>query len=278
LQRLSAKSSSKRLCIAGGVGLNCVANSAANESGRFSELFIPFAPNDAGTAIGAALAVHFEANKFRSSGVATPYLGPQFDEGDVLLAIAAAGLVPKRSRCAENDAARMVAEGGIVGWFQGRMEFGPRALGNRSLLADPRRPEMRDILNRKIKHREGFRPFAPSILAEHANHWFNLGPCSASHEYMLFACSAKTECRDRIPAVLHKDGTGRLHLVRRDANPRLHRLLSHFFELTEVPLLLNTSLNDTEPIVCTPAHAIATFQRTGIDALFLGDLYLTAES
>lgn len=171
----------------------------------------------------------------------------------------------------------MIAEGGIVAWFQGRMEFGPRALGNRSLLADPRRQDMREVLNRKVKHREDFRPFAPSVLAQHAEQWFDLGQLSVSHEYMLFACPVKPKCRERIPAVLHRDGTARLHIVRQQANPLFHDLLSHFFALTGVPLVLNTSFNDSEPIICTPAQAIATFRKTQIDALFMGDFFVTRE-
>jgi carbamoyltransferase len=157
------------------------------------------------------------------------------------------------------------------------MEFGPRALGNRSLLADPRRPDTRAILNRMVKHREDFRPFAPSVLAERADEWFEVGPHLASHEYMLFACPTKPGRRERIPAVIHQDGTARVQLVRREANPRFHELISRFFARTGVPLVLNTSFNVSEPIVCTPAHAIATFRKAGIDALFMGDICLTSQ-
>ena len=218
-----------------------------------------------------------EVTKPPPSG-ATPYLGPQFDERKVLAAIKEAGLVPRRSKNAAREAADMIADGNIVGWFQGRMEFGPRALGNRSLLADPRRPDTRPILNRMVKHREDFRPFAPSVLAEHADEWFDVGSHLASHEYMLFACPTKAGRGERIPAVIHKDGTARVQLVRREANPRFHELISHFFARTGVPLVLNTSFNDSEPIVCTPAHAIATFRKAGIDALFMGDICLTSQT
>ena len=193
-------------------------------------------------------------------------------------AVKAAGLTPRRSKNLARDAADMIADGNIVGWFQGRMEFGPRALGNRSLLADPRRPDTRAILNSRVKHREDFRPFAPSVLAEHADEWFDVGAHLASHEYMLFACPTKPGRGERIPAVIHEDGTARVQLVRRASNPRFHELISRFFERTGVPLVLNTSFNDSEPIVCTPAHAIATFRNTGIDALFMGDIYLTSET
>ena len=279
LRRLERSAGGKRLCVAGGVALNCVTNELIRQLGGFSDIFIPSAPHDAGTAIGAALAVHCDERGIRPAPRgATPYLGPQFDERKVLAAVKEAGLVPRRSKDPPRDAADMVADGNIVGWFQGRMEFGPRALGNRSLLADPRRPDTRAILNSRVKHREDFRPFAPSVLAERADEWFEIGPHLASHEYMLFACPTKAECRDRIPAVIHHDGTARVQLVRRSANPRFHELISRFYARTGVPLVLNTSFNDSEPIVCTPAHAIATFRSTGIDALFMGDIYLTSQT
>ena len=279
LRRLERSSGLKRLCLAGGVALNCVTNDVIRRDSAFSDIFIPSAPHDAGTAIGAALAVHCaEVGKRPPPGGATPYLGPQFGERDVLAAVKAAGLTPRRSKNPARDAADMIADGNIVGWFQGRMEFGPRALGNRSLLADPRRPDTRAILNSRVKHHEDFRPFAPSVLAERADEWFEVGPHLASHEYRLFACPTKAGRRERIPAVLHEDGTARVQLVRRASNRRFHELISHFFARTGMPLVLNTSFNDSEPIVRTPAHAIATFRSTGIDALFVGDIYLTSET
>jgi carbamoyltransferase len=279
LRRLERSVGAAPLCIAGGVALNCVTNTVIRQASGFSDVFIPSAPHDAGTAIGAALAVyHSERGSKTAKGAATPYLGPEFTEREVLAAVKAAGLEARKSKDAARDAADMIADGNIVGWFQGRMEFGPRALGNRSLLADPRRSDTRATLNRRVKHREDFRPFAPSVLAERADEWFDVGPPLASHEYMLFACPAKAGYRDRIPAVVHEDGTARVQLVRREANPRFHKLISRFFARTGVPLVLNTSFNDSEPIVCTPAHAIATFRGTGIDALFMGDIYLTAQT
>ena len=209
-------------------------------------------------------------------GNSTPYLGPAFGRREILAAVKAAGLTPRQSKSPARDAAEMIADGKIVAWFQGRMEFGPRALGNRSLLADPRRPDMRNILNKMVKHREDFRPFAPSVMAEHADEWFETGKHSTSHEFMLFACGVKPDRRDRIPAILHQDGSARLQLVSRKSNPRFHELISGFFERTGVPLVINTSFNDSEPIVCTPTDAIVTFRKSGIDALFMGDVYLTA--
>ena len=267
------------LCLAGGVALNCVANEVIKKSGEFANLFIPSAPHDAGTSIGAALIVHCaKQNKPPQRGYSTPYLGPSFNRRDILAAIKSAGLKARRSKSPARDAAKLIADGKIVAWFQGRMEFGPRALGNRSLLADPRRPEMRDILNQKVKHREDFRPFAPSVMAEHADQWFEVGAHSASDEFMLFAPRVKPEQRDRIPAVIHKDGTARVQVVSRALNPRFHELISHFHAQTGVPVVVNTSFNDSEPIVCTPTDAIVTFRKSGIDALFMDDMVLTAES
>jgi carbamoyltransferase len=278
VRRLKRKVPFDKLCFAGGVALNCVTNELIKQAGGFSEIFIPYAPHDAGTAIGAAFAVHCaKAKNQPERGNSTPYLGPEFDRREILAAVKSAGFTPHISKNPARDAAGMLADGKIVAWFQGRMEFGPRALGNRSLLADPRRPDIRNILNQKVKHREDFRPFAPSVLAEHADQWFEVGAHARSHEFMLFACGVKPDRKDRIPAVLHQDGTARLQLVQRDSNPRYHELISCFHELTGVPLVVNTSFNDSEPIVCTPADAIVTFRKSGIDALFMGEVYLTAE-
>jgi carbamoyltransferase len=279
VRRLKRKVPFDNLCLVGGVALNCVTNEVIRRSGEFSNLFIPSAPHDAGTAIGAAFAVHCaKQKKLPQRGHSTPYLGPSFKRRDILEAVKSAGLKARQSKSPARDAARMIADGKIVAWFQGRMEFGPRALGNRSLLADPRRPEMRDILNQKVKHREDFRPFAPSVLAEHADEWFEIGAHSASHEFMLFAPAVKPEQRDRIPAVVHQDGTARVQLVSRKLNPRFHELISCFHAQTGVPLVVNTSFNDSEPIVCTPTDAMVTFRKSGIDALFMDDVVLTAKS
>lgn len=279
VRRLKRKVPLDNLCLAGGVALNCVTNDLVRQSGDFSDVFIPSAPHDAGTAIGAAFVVHCAKQKsLPERGNSTPFLGPAFNRREILAAVKSAGLTARRSRSPARDAADMIADGKIVAWFQGRMEFGPRALGNRSLLADPRRPDMRNILNQKVKHREDFRPFAPSVMAECADDWFEVGVHSASHEFMLFACAVKPDRRDRIPAVVHKDGTARVQLVRRESNPRFHELITCFFDRTGVPLVINTSFNDSEPIVCTPTDAIVTFRKSGIDALFMDDVYLTAQT
>jgi carbamoyltransferase len=267
------------LCLAGGVALNCVTNELVRRSGEFANVFIPSGPHDAGTAIGAAYAVHCaKAKTPPQRGNFTPYLGPAFKRRDILAAVKSAGLTARHSKSPARDAADMIANGKIVAWFQGRMEFGPRALGNRSLLADPRRADMRDILNQKVKHREDFRPFAPSVLAEHADEWFEIGTPSASHEFMLFACPVKPDRRDLIPAVVHKDGSARVQIVSRTSNPRFHALISRFHAKTGVPMVVNTSFNDSEPIVCAPMDAIVTFRKSGIDALFMDDVFLTAKA
>jgi carbamoyltransferase len=277
VRRVKRKVPCDNLCISGGVALNCVTNDVIRRSGIFENVFIPSAPQDAGTAVGAALVVHCAKQKRPPErGNSTPYLGPAFNRRAILAAVKAAGLRPRRSKDPARDAAAMIADGKIVAWFQGRMEFGPRALGNRSLLADPRRPDMRAILNQRIKHREDFRPFAPSVLAEQADEWFEVGSHTVSHEFMLFACPVKPEQRKRIPAIVHRDGSARVQLVSRRSNPRFHKLISRFFEKTGVPVVINTSFNDSEPIVCTPADAIVTFRKSGIDALFMDDVYLTA--
>ena len=279
VRRLKRKVRLDNLCVAGGVALNCVTNEVIRKSGDFANIFIPSAPHDAGTAVGAAYVVHCAQRKSPPKrGTSTPYLGPAFSRREILAAVEAAGLKARRSKAPARDAADMIADGKIVAWFQGRMEFGPRALGNRSLLADPRRADMRNILNQKVKHREDFRPFAPSVMAEYADEWFEVGSHLRSHEFMLFACPVKADRRDRIPAIVHQDGSARVQLVQRQSNRRFHELITRFFERTGVPVVINTSFNDSEPIVCTPGDAIVTFRKSGIDALFMDDVYLTAQT
>jgi carbamoyltransferase len=262
----------KRLCLAGGVALNCVTNRILHESGLFEEIYIPPVAHDAGTALGAAAWLwcqHFGGA--RSFILEHPYLGPEYAEAEVEKCLSRSGLRFCRSPDVAAEAARRLADGAVVGWFQGRMEAGPRALGNRSLLADPRRPGMRDLLNRKIKHREGFQPFAPAVLAPRAAEWFRLPGASRSTDFMLFACAALPARAARIPAVVHLDGSSRLQTVRAETNPLFYRLISEFDRLTGVPMVLNTSFNDTEPIVCSPDDALRTFKASQIDALCLGD-------
>ncbi|MEY9944737.1 carbamoyltransferase [Kitasatospora sp. GAS1066B] len=272
-ERTYALHPTRTLCFSGGVALNCTTNWLLKEEGPFSRVHIPSAPHDGGTAIGAALAAYYATQPAFPKPATTgcEYTGPEFTGEQIRAAFAQAGIVPRRSPDIAREVARRIAGGEVVGWFQGRMELGPRALGNRSLVADPRDPGMRDMLNEKVKHREAFRPFAPSVLAERARDWFDLGRDSDSYQYMLFTCPVRPGLAARIPAVVHVDGTSRVQTVSREANPRYHRLISEFEELTGVPMVLNTSFNDSEPIVCTPADALATFRSTRIDAVAIGD-------
>lgn len=271
-RRARERTGSRRLCLAGGVALNCVANGRLLASGLFDQVFIQPAAHDGGTALGACYRLwnqHLDGPRrylFNS-----PYLGPEFSAAEIEKALAARGLRYEKSGAVEAEAARLLAGGKVVAWFQGAMELGPRALGNRSILADPRRPEMVALLNRKVKHREPFRPFCPSVLAGKAGEWFELAGCTLPAAYMLAAYRVHPQRRQEIPAVIHVDGTSRVQLVSPEVNPRYHRLIEEFERLTGVPILLNTSFNDGEPIVCSPADAVRTFLATGIDVLVAGD-------
>jgi carbamoyltransferase len=262
------------VCLAGGVALNCVANGMIFDRTNFRDVYVQPAAHDAGTSIGAALYVQHQVLKQpRSFVMRHVYYGSEHSENRIREDLDLAGC--HFHKLTEDDlvarAAEQIADAKVVGWFQGRMEFGPRALGNRSILADPRRKEMKDILNSRIKHREPFRPFCPSILAERAGEYFETDYPSP---FMVVAYKIKPEQRDRIPAVTHGDGTGRLQTVERDVNPLYWKLIHKFGEITGVPVLLNTSFNENEPIVSTPAEAIACFLRTRMDVLFIGPYVL----
>ena len=269
----------KNLCLAGGVTLNCVTNQRIFAGGPFDQLYVQPAAHDAGTALGAATYVwHQELGNARREPMAHAYWGPEFSADDIESALRRRGLRYERTENVERDVARLLSEGNIVGFFQGRMEIGPRALGNRSLLADPRDPGMRDLLNQKVKHREYFRPFAPSVLAEEASRWFEIGKATSASDFMLMAYRVPEPLRSRIPAVLHEDGTSRVQTVRRATNPRFHRLISEFQTITGVPIVLNTSFNDSEPIVCSPDDAVDTFLKTQIDYLAIGDFLVAKQA
>ncbi|GAB4268330.1 MAG: carbamoyltransferase [Candidatus Rifleibacteriota bacterium] len=277
-QRLKKQFRMNKLCLAGGTALNCVANTALRKKAGFSEIYVQPAANDAGTALGAALYVWCGLNdKPKNFHLRHSYYGPSYSEDEIKRAIKMAGLKSQTVNNAPAMAADFVSNGMIVGWFQGKMEMGPRALGNRSLLADPRRRDMRDILNRKIKHREEFRPFAPSVLEEKANEWFEIPGKSVSDEFMLFAFPTRKKLHEKIPAVVHVDNTSRIQVVKRETNPKYHALISEFEKLTGIPMVLNTSFNDSEPIVMSPEDAIKTFLKTGIDVLFLEDQMILKE-
>ena len=274
----SARCQSDNLCIAGGVALNCVTNEVVRKSGEFANIFIPSAPHDAGTAIGAAMLVHCAKDKKPlQRGYSTPYLGPAFSRREILAAVKSAGLKARQSKSPARDAAKMIADGKIVAWFQGRMEFGPRALGNRSLLADPRRPEMRNILNQKVKHREDFRPFAPSVHGRACRRLVR--DRQAFDQPRVHAVCAAGEGRTGAtasPPSCTRTAPRGCSWCSRKSNPRFHELISAFHAKTGVPVVINTSFNDSEPIVCTPMDAIVTFRKSGIDALVMDDVVLTA--
>jgi carbamoyltransferase len=266
----------KKLCLAGGVAFNCVANGMIFDQTPFEEVYIPPAAGDAGLAIGAAYYVHHqELNQPRSFVMDHAYWGPQFTRGQIAQALENRRAANGSLRIAElsddelvRETAGRIAEGKVVGWHQGRLEFGPRALGNRSILVDPRRAEMKDVLNSRIKHREPFRPFAPSILEERVGDYFEH---SHPSPFMLMTYLVKPEKRNEIPAPTHVDGTGRLQTVNRQQNLRYWQLIKEFETLTGVPVLLNTSFNENEPVVCRPEEAVECFLRTKMDVLAIGN-------
>jgi carbamoyltransferase len=277
LNFIQKKTGQTAVCLAGGVALNCVANGMIFERTNFRDVYIQPAAHDAGTAIGAALYVqHQELKVPRCFEMQHVYYGAEYSDSEILRDLEAAGC--EYHKLIELDligrTAAAIADGKIVGWFQGRMEFGPRALGNRSILADPRRHDMKDILNSRIKHREPFRPFCPSILAEKVGEYFETDYPSP---FMVMAYKIKPKQRERVPAVTHGDGTGRLQTVERDLNPRYWNLIHRFGEETGIPILLNTSFNENEPIVQTPAQAIDCFLRTRMDMLSIGGFILRKE-
>lgn len=280
LKKLAERTRLKAVCLAGGVAFNCVANGKIFDATGFEHVYVHPAAGDGGLSVGAAYYVwHQILGKPRTFVMDHAYWGPEYTQAEIRRAVNANGL--GKNGCAIEElnedelmqrTAAIVADGKILGWFQGRAEWGPRALGNRSIVADPRRAEMKEILNQRIKHREIFRPFAPSILAEKTGEWFEK---SHPSPFMTLAYSVRAEKRSEIPAPTHVDGTGRLQTVTREANARYWSLIKAFERLTGVPVVLNTSFNDNEPIVCSPAEALDCFQRTKMDALVLGDFLIT---
>ncbi|MBE9040072.1 carbamoyl transferase [Oscillatoriales cyanobacterium LEGE 11467] len=270
------RTGSENLCLAGGVALNCVANRILQEKTPYKHIYIQPAANDAGTAIGAAYEIwHQILGQPRSYVMDRPYLGPEYSDVEIQAVLDEHNLDYHRCDNIEEVAAKLVADGHIVGWFQDRMEMGPRALGSRTLLADPRNPNMRDILNIKVKHREHFRPFAPSVLADKAQEWFRIGDKQMPSDFMLFAYEVLESKRDLIPAVIHIDGTSRVQTVRSTSHAKYYRLIEEFDKLTGVPIVLNTSFNDSEPIVCSPEDAVETFGKTKIDYLAIGNFLVS---
>jgi carbamoyltransferase len=280
------------LTLAGGCGMNSVANGKVYRRSPFKRMYIQSAAGDAGGAIGAAFYVWDEkrftvrGSRFKEKAVEKfvmdhAFWGPEFSNAGIK------GVLDERAEVFDEAGCRVeliededllcrktaaaVAEGKVIGWFQGRMEWGPRALGNRSIVCDPRREDMKDILNLKIKRRESFRPFAPSILREHVIEWFEE---EDDVPFMMQVFQIREEKRKEIPAVTHVDGSGRLQTVHKQTNPRYYKLISVFKELTGVPIVLNTSFNENEPVVCKPEEALDCFLRTRMDVLVLGDWFV----
>ena len=259
------------LCLAGGVALNAVANGRILPETPFEELYVQPAAGDSGTAVGAAFYVwNQELGRPRGFVMEHAYTGPEFTDEEIREALAEAGIGAERL---DDDAlfpavAERIAAGDVVGWFQGRMEFGPRALGHRSIVADPRSHAMKDVLNARIKHREPFRPFAPSILAERVGEWYEQDYPSP---FMVLVYKTAQDKREKLAAVNHVDDTGRIQSVEARVEPRYHRLIHEFEQRTGVPILLNTSFNENEPIVMTPRDAVETFLKTRMDVLVLGN-------
>jgi carbamoyltransferase len=272
---LQRKTGLKRLCLAGGCAMNSVANGKIFRNTDFDAVFIQSAAGDAGTALGAALYVwHQELNRPRDFVMEHSYWGPEFRDADITATLKGGHIAGLRiEKISDFDqlaqaTAAAIAGGKIVGWYQGRSEWGPRALGNRSILVDPRRAEMKDVLNSRIKRREPFRPFAPSILEERVGDYFEE---SYPDPFMIKVYPIKPAKRAEIPAVTHVDGTGRLQTVSKRQNPRYWSLIHAFGQQTGVPVVLNTSFNENEPIVNTPDEALNCFLRTKMDRLVLGD-------
>ncbi|HEX8961905.1 MAG TPA: carbamoyltransferase C-terminal domain-containing protein [Rhodocyclaceae bacterium] len=274
---LRVRSGEPRLCLAGGVALNCVANARLRDSGIFDEVWVQPAAGDAGTALGAALWVDLQARHGpRRWRMDDAYLGPAYADEEIEQALSWAKLPYRRLDDVVGTAADLLAAGNVIGWFQGRMEFGPRALGARSILASPLEASMQARLN-ELKDREDFRPVAPAVPEEAAGEWFvdGSGRPAAAAPFMLFVFDVVPDQAARIPAAVHVDGTARVQTVSARANPRYHELLWAFGARTGVPVLINTSFNVRgEPVVCTPRDAISSFCSTPLDALVIGSFLL----
>jgi carbamoyltransferase len=275
----------KALCMAGGVALNSVANYKVLRQGPFEDIYILPAPGDDGGSVGAAYwAYNHVLEQPRGPALDHAYLGSEYSDAEI------EGFLKKHDiafekieddRAFYDFCARALMDGKVCGWFRGRFEFGPRALGSRSIIADPRRPEMKEKLNATIKFREAFRPFAPSVLEERADEFFDI-PQAERHfpaRFMLYVTPVREEKRKVIPAITHEDGSGRLQTVYKETNPAYHGMIERFGELTGVPVIMNTSFNlKGEPIVESPAHAFNTFSLSGMDLLFLNNYVVRADA
>jgi carbamoyltransferase len=284
LDVLHRRSRFTNLALAGGCAMNSVANGKVRRMTPFRRVYVQAAAGDAGGAIGSAFVVWHALDGKRNFVMDHAYWGPAFDEANVSQMLAAQRSEIAAAGCLVEDlpdegelcrrTAEAIAEGKVVGWFQGRMEWGPRALGNRSIVCDPRRADMKALLNAKIKRRESFRPFAPSILEEAVGEWFEEDDAVP---FMMQVFQVRQEKRKLIPAVTHVDGSGRLQTVSSATNPRYHRLIENFRAITGVPMVLNTSFNENEPVVCRPQEALDCFLRTKMDLLVIGNAVVSRQ-
>jgi carbamoyltransferase len=276
LTRLHERSGADRLVVSGGCFMNSVFNGKITKVTPFEEVFVTSCPDDSGTSIGAALYLHgLRTGEHRPEAMTHNYWGPDYSDEECRAVVDRFKLAGEAVDDPGKSAAEDLAGGKLVGWFQGPAEFGQRALGGRSILADPRRSDAKGLVNAAVKYRESFRPFAPAILADKVAEWFECEP-GAQVPFMERVYQFRPEKRDAVPAVVHVDGSGRLQTVDTHANPRYHRLISRFDELTGVPIVLNTSFNlNGEPIVCAPEDAVRTFYSCGLDVLYLGNIRIT---
>ncbi len=288
LQSLNAKYRCDNLALSGGCAMNSVANGKVYLNSPFKKMYLPAAAGDAGGAIGSAFVVARQLEGNAGTPARPRFVmdhacvGPCATDAEIkaLLDLRASDIQAENCTVRRFDdegelckaTATAITEGKVIGWFQGRMEWGPRALGNRSILGDPRRADMKDILNLKIKRRESFRPFAPSIMREHVSEWFEQDD---DVPFMMEVFQVREEKRSQIPATTHVDGSGRLQTVHKETNPRYHRLISAYRDITGVPIVLNTSFNENEPVVCKPQEALDCFLRTKMDVLVLNDWIIT---
>jgi carbamoyltransferase len=276
LTKLHARTGLKQLVVSGGCFMNSVYNGRIEATTPFTDVYIGGSPDDSGTAVGAALWLDAQRTKKRSpEPIRHNYWGPEYSDAECLEVARKFKLKAEVVEDPSSRAAEDLVDGKILGWFQGRMEFGQRALGSRSILLDPRRKDGKDVVNAAIKFREAFRPFAPAILASKVHEWFECAP-GTKVPFMERVFQFRPEKRELVPAVVHADGSGRLQTVERDLSPRYHDLIVAFEKLTGVPIILNTSFNlNGEPIVCSPEDAIRTFYTCALEALYLGNVRIT---
>ncbi len=280
LRNLSQKKLSKNLVYAGGCALNSLANKKIFDNNLFEKVYIPYAPGDGGGSIGSSLYFLSSLNqKFNKTNLQNPYLGPKFENNNIKSAIKKLKIEQKYNIKYFNnkselnyEVAKLLLQNNVIGYFNGKMEFGARALGNRSILANPCSDKMKDIINIKIKKRENFRPFAPAILDNHKNQWFDN---NRSNPFMSSVEEILPEKRSFIPAVTHFDGTGRVQTVSKEMNIEFYNLIEEFYKLSNVPILLNTSFNENEPIVMKPEEAINCFERTKMDNLIIENFLIS---